>query len=119
MSYFSKLCEQELEENSANAGVSNKEKRSGSGAFRNKGDVSQKFTHCHRRSAGLLRSSMLAMRQARNSMIKKDMKSSHGEGCVSNVRKLVVGRRSTIEGTIQMVKVAGTDAPATSVHRST
>jgi hypothetical protein len=57
--YFSKLCEQQLEENSANAGVSNKEKPSGSGAFRNKGDVSQKFTHCHRRSAGLLRSSML------------------------------------------------------------
>lgn len=59
------------------------------------------------------------MRQARNSMIKKDMNSSHGEGCVSNVRKLVVGRRSRIEGTIQIVKVAGTDAPATSVHRST
>jgi hypothetical protein len=35
------------------------------------------------------------------------------------VCKLVVGRRSRIEGTIQIVKVAGTDAPATSVHRST
>lgn len=58
-SYYSKLCEQQLEENSANSGVSNKEKPSGSGAFRNKGDVSQKFTHCHRRSAALLRSTML------------------------------------------------------------
>jgi hypothetical protein len=79
------------------------------------------FSKMHALSSAICRSAQIQhdMRQARNSMIKKDMKSSHGEVCVSNVRKLVVGRRSRIEGTIQIIKVAGTDAPATSVHRST